>query len=76
MTRLPPAGSTPRTNGPAMLAYAAAGLFVAAALLSGANVRLGPLTPSVLLAAGLACLALHLAGVSVGTRAAVREHRR
>jgi hypothetical protein len=58
-----------------MLAFIAAALFVVAGGLAGANVRLGPLTPSVLLAAGLACLALHAAGVSVGT-AAVKDRRR
>jgi hypothetical protein len=59
-----------------VLAYTAAALFVVAGVASSANVRLGPLTPSVLLAVGLACLALHLAGVSAGARAVVRERRR
>jgi hypothetical protein len=58
-----------------MLAFIAAALFVVAGLLAGANARLGPLTPSVFLAAGLACLALHSAGVFVGAHE-VKEHRR
>jgi hypothetical protein len=58
-----------------MLAYIAAALFGVAGLLSGANVRLGPVTPSVFLAAGLACLALQMAGVSVGMSAVKERHR-
>jgi hypothetical protein len=58
-----------------MLAFVAAALFGVAGLLFGATVRLGPLTPSVFLAVGLACLALHMAGVSVGA-SAVKERSR
>jgi hypothetical protein len=58
-----------------MLAFIAAALFVVAGGLAGANVRLGPLTPSVFLAAGLACLALQTAGVSAGLPV-VKDRRR
>jgi hypothetical protein len=58
-----------------MLAFIAAALFVVAGLLAGTNARLGPLTPSVFLAAGLACLALQSAGVSLGTPRVTAQRR-
>jgi hypothetical protein len=58
-----------------MLAFIAAALFVVAGALAAAAVRLGPLTPTVFLAAGLACLALQTAGVTFGA-SRVKEGRR
>jgi hypothetical protein len=51
-----------------MFAYVAAGLFAVAIVLSVAAVRFGPITPSVVVAAGLLCLSLHVAGVRRGAR--------
>ena len=51
-----------------MFAYIAAGLFAVAIAFSLAAVRFGPVTPSVVVAAGLLCLSLHLAGVRLGAR--------
>lgn len=46
-----------------MFAIIAAVLFAIALILDVANVRVGPLTASVFITAGLLCLALEMAGV-------------
>jgi hypothetical protein len=56
-----------------MLAYAAAVLFLAALVFELIGFAVGPLTATVLVTAGLLCLALQVAGVRVGERRLVRH---
>ena len=51
-----------------MLAAIAAVLFTIAVVLDIANVRIGPLTSSVFIAAGLVCLSLQIAGIGPALR--------
>jgi hypothetical protein len=51
-----------------MLAIVAAVLFLIALIFQLASITLSVVTATVLVTAGLLCLALHLAGVGVGAR--------
>jgi hypothetical protein len=60
-----------------MLAYIAAGLFVIAFLINATSTAtVAVFTPFSLMLAGLACLALHLAGVGSGWSVPRRRGRR
>lgn len=60
-----------------MLGYVAAAIFIIAFILNAASVATDVIfSPMSLLLAGLACLALHLAGVGTGWSLAGRGKRR
>jgi hypothetical protein len=56
-----------------MLAIVAAVLFVIALIFELAGITLGVFTATVIVTAGLLCLALHLAGVGAGMRSFARR---
>lgn len=58
-----------------VLAYISAALCAIAVVLDVADLRVGPLTPGVFVAAALLCLSLHVAGVGVREREPVRGRR-
>ncbi|MGH3672974.1 MAG: hypothetical protein ACRDSH_20480 [Pseudonocardiaceae bacterium] len=58
-----------------MLAIVAAVLFAIALILALAGVALGPLDVITFMAAGLLCLALHLAGIGAGSMRSWRRSR-
>jgi hypothetical protein len=60
----------------AVLAYTSALLCAIAVVFNLMNIRVGPLTSGVLIAAALLCLSLHLAGVGSRSRDGSRERDR
>lgn len=56
-----------------MLAYTSAVLCAIAVIFNFMNIRVGPLTSGVFIAAALLCLSLHLAGVGSRDRDANRD---